>query len=125
MTTVTTQAQVIIVKPGQTKHDLLNGRIPFNLFPINWKKSNGLVQPRLGAGACCHIDVWGPSSGKSRLLAIVKERYEILISYGWQRFDEEPSCVPISLKVILPTRRTYFWIKLNFLHLARLKHFKA
>lgn len=33
--------QVIIVKPSQTKHDLLNGSIPFNLFPINWKKSNG------------------------------------------------------------------------------------
>lgn len=33
--------QVIIVKPSQTKHDLLNSSIPFNLFPINWKKSNG------------------------------------------------------------------------------------
>jgi len=43
MATVTTRAQVIIVKPGQTKHDLLNGRIPFNLFPINWKKTNGLA----------------------------------------------------------------------------------
>lgn len=51
MATVTTRAQVIIVKPGQTKHDLLNGRIPFNLFPINWKKSNGLP---LGLGKGSH-----------------------------------------------------------------------
>jgi len=46
MANMTTRAQVIIVKPGQTKHDLLNGRIPFNLFPINWKRTNGIGLPK-------------------------------------------------------------------------------
>lgn len=92
MATVTTRAQVIIVKPGQTKHDLLNGRIPFNLFPINWKKSIGLVQPRHATGTCCHVTMRGPSFGESRMLKIVIERNEILISYGWQRFYQVPSC---------------------------------